>query len=372
MKTLSLEHIFAKRNTSKALRILSHILFWLVVFGSSFYLIKASFDPYKDTALIYLSPLRNTLGIALFYYPLMYLLIPKLLRDKSWATFFFYVVLLFLAYLFFEAITEKAIFQFCDECVAKAEQINPDYLSVIQKSLIDNILFKGSQIGLIFNLFSGLLLPFAIKNSLGYYKAYAQNLQYSKDKIQLELNFLKAQVNPHFLFNTLNNLYGSIIKNRNNQSAEMVTRLSDFMRYSLQNADRTSIPLKEEIDLIKNYIELEKIRLNHAQVSFACDVQHVAYEIPPLLFIPLLENAFKYTTDKPNAQIIINMQEQEEMLSFSIQNSYNADRRSKETGGFGLSNLKRRLDLYYPGKHALETSINNNVFKVDLEFMVPG
>lgn len=368
MKTLSLEHIFEKRNSYKSGRIVSHLLFWLVVFGSSFYLIKSSFDPYKDTALSFLSPLRSTLGIALFYYPLMYRLIPQLLKDKNWFRFFIYLSLLILIYVLFEAIGEKVVFEYCDECVAQAEQINPDYLSVIQKGLIDNILFKGSQIGLFLNLFSGVLLPFAIKNSLGYYRAYAQNLQFSKDKVQLELNFLKAQVNPHFLFNTLNNLYGAIIKKRTDQSAEIVTRLSDYMRYSLENADRPSIPLKEEIELINNYIELEKIRLNHVELSFTYDLQHGASEIPPLLFIPLLENAFKYTTDKADSQIIIKLEEQEKLLNFSIQNTYNADRKSRESGGFGLSNLKRRLDLYYPDRYTLETSNKESAFHAELRF----
>ncbi|MDW3647622.1 MAG: histidine kinase [Bacteroidia bacterium] len=366
MKTLSLEHIFEKRNSSKSGRIVSHLLFWLVVFGSSFYLIKSSFDPYRDTALSFLSPLRYTLGIALFYYPLMYRLIPQLLKDKNWFRFFIYLSLLILIYVLFEAIGEKVVFEYCDECVAQAEQINPDYLSVIQKGLIDNILFKGSQIGLFLNLFSGVLLPFAIKNSLGYYRAYAQNLQFSKDKVQLELNFLKAQVNPHFLFNTLNNLYGAIIKKRNDQSAEIVTRLSDFMRYSLQNVDRTTIALQEEIELINNYLELEKIRMNHVEVSFVYEVQDGTYEIPPLLFIPLLENAFKYSTDKTGSKIVIRMHEQDQRLSFSIQNNYHADRSLKERGGFGLTNLKKRLDIYYPGKYSLETSKNDSVFHAEL------
>ncbi|MEM6800565.1 MAG: histidine kinase [Bacteroidota bacterium] len=368
MKTLSLEYIFEKRSSSQAIRILSHLLFWLVVAGSSYYLIKASFDPYKDTALSYLSPLRNTLGIALFYYPLMYLLIPQLLKDKAWSRFFFYLSLLIFAYILFDAISEKTLFQYCEGCVAKAEQINPAYLSVIQKGLIDNILFKGSQIGLFLNLFSGILLPFAIKNSLGYYQAYAQNLQFSKDKVQWELNFLKAQVNPHFLFNTLNNLYGSILKNRKDQSTEMVTRLSDFMRYSLQNADRTAIPLKEEIELLNNYIELEKIRLNHTEVSFTQHVQQATNEVPPLLFIPLLENAFKYSSDKAGSEIKITLQEQEDLLSFSIENTYNPDRSRKEKGGFGLRNLKRRLELHYPEKHSLKTTENGSIFRADLKF----
>ena len=346
----------------------SHILFWLVVFGSSFFLIKASFDPYKDTALSYLSPLRNTIGLALFYYPLMYLLIPKLLRDRKWGRFLIYSSLLVVGYVLIEAMGEKAIFQFCNECTVQAKQINPDYLSVIQKGLIDNILFKASQIGLYLNLFSGLLLPIAIKTSLGYYQTYAQNLQFSKDKAELELNFLKAQVNPHFLFNTLNNLYGTIIKKRDNQSAEIVTRLSDFMRYSLKNADRKSIPLNEEIGLINNYIELEKIRMNHVEVSFTCNLQNETYEIPPLLFIPLLENAFKYTTDKSGSQISINLVKQKQTLIFSIQNSYNINRKTNESGGFGLSNLKKRMNLYYPNQYTLDISKNDSTFSAELKF----
>jgi len=140
------------------------------------------------------------------------------------------------------------------------------------------------------------------------------------------------------------------------------------MRYSLENADRRSIPLKEEIELINNYIELEKIRMNHVEVSFVCEVQHGAYEIPPLLFIPLLENAFKYTSDKADSEIKIHMHEEEKMLNFSIQNSYNPDRKFQEKGGFGLSNLKRRLDLYYPNKYSLETSKEESVFRADLTF----
>ena len=309
-----------------------------------------------------------TLSLALFYYPLMYLLIPQLLIDRKWYRFFVYFFLLILGYVIIEAVGEKLIFHYCDECMVQAERINPDYLSVIQKGLIDNILFKASQIGLFLNLFSGLLLPFAIKNSLGYYRAYAQNLQYAKDKAQLELNFLKAQVNPHFLFNTLNNLYGTIIQKRNDQSAEVVTRLSDYMRYSLQNAERNSIPLSEEVELINNYIELEKIRMNHVEVSFTYTIQNGAYEIPPLLFIPLLENAFKYTTDKPETQIDINMEELEDELIFSIQNSINIHKKPSENGGFGLSNLKKRLELYYPGKYTLATSETNSIFSAELKF----
>ena len=179
-----------------------------------------------------------------------------------------------------------------------AEEKNPDYLNIIQKNLIDNILYKSSNIGLFFNLFSSLILPIAIKSSLGYYQFYTKTLQLEKEKVQLELNFLKAQVNPHFLFNTLNNLYGLIVHKRIDESAETVTRLSDFMRYSLENANKKSISLSEEIKLINNYIELEGLRLNNTKVTFTTNANENKKSLPPLLFIPLVENAFKYNIDK--------------------------------------------------------------------------
>ena len=262
---------------------------------------------------------------------------------------------------------EKMVFYYCDSCRLMAEEYNPDYLSVIQKSIIDNVLFKGSNFGLILNLFSGLILPIAIKSSLGYYQFYTKNLQLEKEKVQLELNFLKAQVNPHFLFNTLNNLYGLIIHKRVDESAETVTRLSNFMRYSLENASKSDILLSEEIDLIKNYIELEKLRLNHTQVTFKEDSPNSETSIPPLLFIPLIENAFKYNTDKKDTQISMELKVLGHTLDFSIENSFDDNLRKNDVGGLGLSNLKKRLDLYFPHKYVYKVEQENSAYKAYLK-----
>lgn len=370
MKPLTPDLVIEWRTHSKAARILSHLLFWVVVFSSSFYFIKSSYDPYRDTALSYLSPMRNTLGIALFFYPLMYWLTPRFLLKKKWVLFLAGIISVGFVYVLFEAIGEKMVFQFCGECRLKAQELNPDYLSVIQKALIDNILFKASQIGLIFNLFSGLILPIAIKSSLGYYRIYSQNLQFARDKAQLELNFLKAQVNPHFLFNTLNNLYGSILAKRTEQSAEIVSRLSGFMRYSLQNVDRKSILLSEEMDLINDYIELEKLRLNHTQVSFHHNIRNTTRSIPPLLFIPLIENAFKYHTDIPDNLIVISIKDDTDFIHFTCTNNFDPEGPLKDSGGFGLSNLRRRLALYFGKNYVLSTSRDRSTFSVQLKFPV--
>ncbi len=364
---MTLESLIDKRNSSKTARIVSHILFWIVMFFSSYYFIRTSFDPYKDTPLSYLTPLRHTIGLLVVFYPLMYVLIPRLLKRKRWIIFICYFSLLIFSFIFMDALGEKTTLYFCDSCRIMAEDKNPDYLNVIQKSLIDNILYKASNIGLYFNLFSSLILPIAIKSSLGYYQFYTKNLQLEKDKIQLELNFLKAQVNPHFLFNTLNNLYGLIIHKRIDESAETVTRLSDFMRYSLENAHKGHILLSEEIKLIRNYIELEVLRLNYTKVSFTTNAAENNKSLPPLLFIPLIENAFKYTIDKKETNILIDLNVNDYELHFTVHNTFDEHKSNNEIGGLGLSNLKKRLILYFSDSYVYNVDIEDSVYKVYLK-----
>lgn len=364
---MTLDYVIEKRNSSRTIRIVSHILFWIILSVSSYYLIRTSLDAYKDTPLSYISPLRHTLGVALVFYPLMYVLIPQFLKRKRWGVLIAYFSLLLFFYVFLEAVGEKMVFHFCESCRIMAEDKNPDYLSVIQKSIIDNVLFKASNIGLFLNLFSSLILPIAIKSSLGYYQFYTKNLQLEKEKVQLELNFLKAQVNPHFLFNTLNNLYGLIIHKRIDESAETVTRLSDFMRYSLENASKRNILLSKEIKLIKNYIELEGLRLNYTQVSFSTNAEENNKNLPPLLFIPLVENAFKYNMDKKGTSILIDLNVEEDLLHFTIQNTFDEHKTKNESGGLGLSNLRKRLLLYFSDKYVYDINIENAVYKAYLK-----
>ncbi len=300
----------------------------------------------------------------------MYVLIPYFLKRKRWIIFILYLSLLLFFYVFFEALGEKIVFYFCDSCSSMVKEKHPDYLSVIQKSIGDNILFKASNIELFLQLFYGLILPIAIKSSLGYYQIYIKNLQLEKEKVQLELNFLKAQVNPHFLFNTLNNLYGLIIHKRVDESAETVSRLSDFMRYSLENADRRNILLSEELTLIKNYIKLECLRLNHTKVSFTTTIDERNLSLPPLLFIPLIENAFKYSIDKKDTNIIIDLKVDDNVLHFTIHNTFDKHKSKSETGGLGLSNLKKRLILYFSDKYIYDVEVKNSVYKVYLKLVL--
>lgn len=364
---MTLDNIIERRNSSLPTRVLSHVVFWVVLFISSFYIIKTSYSIYNDSPLAYLIPIRQLLGVIVVFYPLMYVSIPKFLIKKNWLIFLLQLSLLLLFHIFIEALGEKITFELCGSCRLIAEEINPDHLSVLDKPIIDNLLYKASNIGLYFNLLSSLVLPIAIKSSLGYYNVYIKNLQLEKEKVQLELNFLKAQVNPHFLFNTLNNLYSLIIHENIDKSAETVTGLTNFMRYSLDNATKKSIQLSEEVQLLKNYIELEGLRLNHTKVIFTTNAEESKKSIPPLLFIPLVENAFKYNTDKIDTNILINLNIENDTLCVTIVNSFDKKNDKISSGGIGLSNLNKRLMLYFERKYNYKVTIEKAIYTAYLK-----
>ncbi|WP_394748951.1 sensor histidine kinase [Spongiimicrobium salis] len=353
------EHIILARRSKRGFRIVSHLFFWIVLFLSTYVLVKTSFDPYKDTPLGYLTPLRQTIGWAVFFYPLMYVVIPMVMKGK-WALFFLAMGTLLFLYTTIDVLGEKLVFQYCEICRVEVANKNAAYLSVIDKSFIDNILFRGSNIGFFISLFSGLLLPISIKYAIDYYRS-------EKEKVQLELNFLKAQVNPHFLFNTLNNLYGLILHERIDQSAETVNRLSDFMRYSLENAGKKTISIAEEIKLIENYVALEQLRLNFTKVVFEVTTDDKIKNLPPLLLLPLLENAFKYNVDKRNTTIAIILTIKDDLLHFKIENTFLAHTTKNGIGGLGLSNLKKRLDLYFSDRYAYDVKIDEAIYTASLK-----
>mgnify|MGYP001804334494 CR=1 FL=1 len=145
---MKIEDLIEKRNSNLSFRLLSHALFWILSFSSSYFLIKFSFDTYKDTPLGYWTPLRNILGMILVFYPLMYLVIPHFLKKRKWLFLISAVVLLTFLYVFFDAIGEKIVFHYSESCSLMALEHNPDFLSVIRKSTLTNILFKASNIQL--------------------------------------------------------------------------------------------------------------------------------------------------------------------------------------------------------------------------------
>ena len=188
-----------------------------------------------------------------------------------------------------------------------------------------------------------------------------------EEKSQSEIGRLKNQLNPHFFFNTLNNLY-SLSLTESEKTPRMLLKLSDLMRYTIYKGKEDKITLNEELAYIKNYIALQEIRFkNEPKICLKADIINGERRIPPLLFIVLVENAFKHGVEKieDEAFVKIGIKENSEQIVFSIENNFEPSEDVTEKG-IGLDNLKRRLNLEYPGRHTLKVTEDDGIFKAQI------
>lgn len=190
--------------------------------------------------------------------------------------------------------------------------------------------------------------------------------------LQSELKFLKSQINPHFFFNTLNNLYALTLK-KSDLAPEIVLRLSEMMRYMLYESNEKEVFLEKEINYVMNYIELEKLRQgSNFEINFNMTGAPEGQKIAPLMFIPFLENSFKHGLDAQikRGYVNINMLLNEKSVQLDIENSKPPSmaptKSPLKSGGIGLENVKRRLKLLYPNKHELNIEENPTSYKVFL------
>ncbi len=205
-----------------------------------------------------------------------------------------------------------------------------------------------------------------------FFVQYRHNQQ-QKLQMHFELENLKAQISPHFLFNTMNNFYGLAVEN-SKKLPDLMIRLSDLLRYSLYETKQEKVSLKDEIDYLKNYIELEKIRLeSNLDIEFNVDVEHPdKYQVAPLLFIVFIENAFKHARNILNEPVFIaiNISVSEDgILNLVVKNNYNAHAKNDlvTEKGIGLENAKKRLNVIYPEeKHVLKIEQNEKFYNVGL------
>lgn len=188
------------------------------------------------------------------------------------------------------------------------------------------------------------------------------------DKGKAELALLKSQVNPHFFFNTLNNLY-SLIKKDPDSAQEYVLKLADMMRFTIYDGKKESVTLEEELNYLNNFIELQTARYHtKVDIIFKQEVENFDRKISPMLFIFLVENAFKHGVEKliKGAFIHIEFSESDTSMNFTIKNNFDPDNISKPHG-IGLKNLKDRLELLYPKNHKLAIFNTDDVYIAKLE-----
>ena len=204
-------------------------------------------------------------------------------------------------------------------------------------------------------IFSLYVLLFLVLMSLGLYWLIQQirmTLTLKNEQQKMEVSHLQSQVNPHFFFNMLNNLYGLVAKD-SKKAQSLILKLSEMMRYSIYDGQKSSVTIAEEVDYLQNYIELHKMRYHkEIAIQFNTDIQDETTKIMPLLFIILLENAFKHGVENlhEHAFVNVNLIANQDEISFSVENNFDTTLMATETG-IGLKNLKRRLELVYPKKY---------------------
>jgi hypothetical protein len=220
------------------------------------------------------------------------------------------------------------------------------------------------------NFINFIIIPIPVFASLWIYEQWRWLKILKDDKAKAELASLKNQINPHFFFNTLNNLYGLVVE-KSDEAPEVVLKLSDMMRYTIYEGKKEEVFVADEISYLENYIGLHRIRYQkNVEILFTHHVKQ-GLKVAPLLFIILLENAFKHGVEKirENAFIHLKMQSHGNQLNFTIENNFN-EFASNRTHGIGLENLKKRLEYSYHNQHELIIEKTAASYKVHLNLEI--
>lgn len=324
--------------------------YWVMVtliflYDRTYLIQKAGLPNFFICALV-----RVSLLIALAWANLHWLIPRYLLRGRYWS-YFLLVLLLLVGYLVVQSLYDFYLFGYV---------LGPGRNRRLYPSLIYNFTHTSLY----------LLLTIALKFSMDWYEQKKQLQEIQLEKLQAELNFLRSQVNPHFLFNALNNLYALTLK-KSDDAPAIVLKLAELMEYMLYESDEVLVPLEKEIRYLHNYLELEKIRHgHHTDIHFTVNGHVEHCRIPPFLLFPLVENAFKHGVSGAgeNAWLFITINVTN-ALEVTIANNKHNGQRQLHTGGIGLPNLKKRMELLYPNKHLLEITDEASKYQVHLKIM---
>lgn len=337
----------------------------------------------------------NTVFLFVFYYLNTLVLIPRLLFAKKWIWYCFSIILFLAGFVFIPNRVAKAINgtdDFFQNAGNKEIRIpinaNDTGRWIFQQddtrqldSMMNVKLYKNNRKSNHFKkvkppiTYVFFLLVFTIGTSVSLTQQWLRTEQTNKaienEKLSTELSFLKTQINPHFFFNTLNNIYSLAII-QSDKTATAVIKLSSIMRYILTETKTDHVPLENEVSFLKNFIDLQLVRLtDKVTVHFEADNINPNTQVAPLLFIAFVENAFKYgVSTKEPTTIDITLANTANGIQFTVRNTIvNAENAIHETTGIGINNVKRRLDLLYPGKHQLQVTDTGEVFTVSLEIV---
>jgi two-component system, LytTR family, sensor kinase len=331
-------------------RFLQHALFWTahVVFYALLY---GSFDDRYEKA--FLEELMYLPGKMLFTYFALYFLLPRYLLLGKYGAFLVWFIAASFAIGLFQRFVSFTI----------------DYPLYYPEYLQDPFFYVAKIIKMAASIYQVAFFAVAIK-LLKYWYANQQAQQVlTQEKLQAELKFLKTQIHPHFLFNTLNNLYALTLK-KSDKAPEMVLKLSELINYMLYECKSDEVALSKEIKFIRNYVDIEKMRYGDkldVDIRITGDVGD--RKIAPLILLPFVENCFKHgaSEELQEAWVKVTIDSHADHVVIKVENSKaSGNHHQNGNEGIGIQNVKRRLDLLYPERHSLKIINGEETFLVVL------
>lgn len=325
--------------------VFAHLLFWAAAGLLWFYLRYQDYPTVQKAGMVSLIKITH---LALLVYFANLILVPKFLYRKKY----------FLFGLLFIGATAAASFL---KLILMSWALQDPHL-------LDAVAIKEKVYNNFVTQFFLVLASIGLKTVVDYFQLQKKLTEVAKQKLEAELNFLKSQVNPHFLFNSLNAVYFLIDKN-NRAARNALHKFSEMLRYQLYECNDDKIPIEKEIAYLKDYVALQQLRVSNTEIQFICapDVSH--FSIEPLLLIPFVENSFKHLShfDKDVLnEVKIAISRTNGSMHFSVYNTTENNSLTREGGGIGLVNVKKRLQLLYPGKHLFSITEKQNWFGVEL------
>jgi two-component system LytT family sensor kinase len=330
-----------------------HILFWTVTIGFHIYT-KAYLVEFVGWGQFIMEIVVRNALLALIIYANFEYLIPALAQQKKFLSYAFGLIVCFAFYVL-------------------VKNTHDFYLTVFTgKTALPfwRYSFYNFSIALFYMAFS-----LALHLSKEWYFQRERLRQLEVEKLNTELEYLKSQINPHFLFNSLNTIFFQIDKN-NREARNTLTKFSDMLRFQLYECNGHEMVLEREILYLKNYVDLQRLRRDDKyKIEFTTSGDSREFTLAPLLLMPLVENAFKYLSHFPegNNNVSIHIHNDDQSVEVRVKNTKEiriAERR--EAGGIGLKNLRRRLELQYPGRHDLEINDGKTEFEVILRINNPA
>jgi sensor histidine kinase YesM len=347
---------YIKQN--KYLKIAAHFGFWLISMGLTLLLFYYYEDRVHFDLVILLKAFITNLGFALAVYINLLVLIPRFLKRKNYVFYVFWLIVV----ISFSSLFIQFLLMF-----------------PLRNILNVGIRFHSFDINLHAAYFSTTFLFVTFTSFLKFIKDWLTmqdlNLKLAKieqQKLEAELKTLKGQLNPHFLFNSLNNIY-SLALVQSEKVPDLILRLADLMRHIIYESREKYIPLEKEIDFVTNFVALQKIRAaDNVNIEFNLLGKVPSSKIAPLIFEPFIDNAFKHGLPGTNGKDYIRISfdfETPDWIKFKIENNYEPlpEGMQKKAGGIGIENVKQRLNFLYNSKdYSLKIKHQNNIHLVNL------